>query len=364
MRVTGDPTSSNNGRFYIHSDHLGSTSVLTKYSDGCIRTDSLTRYTPFGAYRSGGRNPITDRGFTGQRENMGLGLYYYNARYYLPGVGRFVSADTIVPDPQNPQSLNRYAYTLNSPLNLTDPSGHCPHETVCIVGGGGQSHQSTKNDTLDRLIQVNTWINQTVLWPITAISSGTVQQHNSFSHMLETVSKPAAMTANKVSAGLAIATGMFNQAEIIQRTQNGELTNNQAWKQTGVNATVTGATAYLGSGGIATGATTISGALQGTTILGVPAASAATPVVLAAVGVTSVAYVAPIAQGTANNMIEGQSFLPAFLDARTEFHNAVIGEELTVRLDEQIGFFAGPVVRGIGDAIIWAGTELQEIGGR
>ncbi len=177
--------------------------------------------------------------------------------------------------------------------------------------------------------------------------------------MLETVPKPAAITANKVSAGLAIATGMFNQAEIIQRSQNGELTNNQAWRQTGVNVIVTGATTYLGSGGIATGATAVSGMLQGVTILGIPAASAATPVALTIVGVTSVAYVAPIVQGTANNIIEGQPFLSAFLDARTEFHNAVIGEELTVRLDEQIEFFAGPAVRGIGDVIIWAGTKVK-----
>jgi hypothetical protein len=48
-----------------------------------------------------------------------------NARYYLPGTGRFASADTIVPSPLNPQQFNRYTYALNSPLLFTDPSGHC-----------------------------------------------------------------------------------------------------------------------------------------------------------------------------------------------------------------------------------------------
>ncbi len=48
-----------------------------------------------------------------------------NARYYLPGVGRFVTADTIVPDPTSPQSFNRYSYVLNRPLVFADPSGHC-----------------------------------------------------------------------------------------------------------------------------------------------------------------------------------------------------------------------------------------------
>ncbi len=127
-RVTGDPDPANNGRFYIHSDHLGSASALTKYSDGAIVGGSLTRYTPFGSYRSGGPSQITDRAYTGQRENMDLGLYYYNARYYTPGIGRFLSADTLVPNPQNPQALNRYAYVLNRPLNFSDPTGHCANE--------------------------------------------------------------------------------------------------------------------------------------------------------------------------------------------------------------------------------------------
>lgn len=48
-----------------------------------------------------------------------------NARYYVPYLNRFISADTIVPDPTNPQSLNRYSYALNNPIRYSDPSGHC-----------------------------------------------------------------------------------------------------------------------------------------------------------------------------------------------------------------------------------------------
>jgi hypothetical protein len=33
--------------------------------------------------------------------------------------------DTIVPDPYNSQSYDRFAYTLNNPLRYTDPSGYC-----------------------------------------------------------------------------------------------------------------------------------------------------------------------------------------------------------------------------------------------
>jgi RHS repeat-associated protein len=63
--------------------------------------------------------------FTGQRldESTG-GLMYYGARYYLPSLRRFISADTIVPGAGNPQNLNRYSYVRNNPVNLIDPTGH------------------------------------------------------------------------------------------------------------------------------------------------------------------------------------------------------------------------------------------------
>jgi hypothetical protein len=49
---------------------------------------------------------------------------FYNARYYDTTLGRFTQPDTIVPNPLNPQSLNRFAYVLNNPLKYTDPTGH------------------------------------------------------------------------------------------------------------------------------------------------------------------------------------------------------------------------------------------------
>jgi RHS repeat-associated protein len=47
---------------------------------------------------------------------------------------RFLSADTIVPGPANPQAFNRYSYVLNSPTGLVDPSGHFP---IKDAGEGG-----------------------------------------------------------------------------------------------------------------------------------------------------------------------------------------------------------------------------------
>jgi hypothetical protein len=46
------------------------------------------------------------------------------ARWYNGNIGRWISPDTIVPDPANPQSLNRYSYVIGNPLRYQDPSGH------------------------------------------------------------------------------------------------------------------------------------------------------------------------------------------------------------------------------------------------
>jgi len=122
MRVVS-PTG--NVLYYLHGDHLGSVSVVV---DGAGNATSQ-RFTPFGTPRwSSGAMP-TDIGFTGQRAEA-TGLMFYQARYYSAQLGRFVSADTIVPRPGNPQSLNRYSYVLNSPLKYIDPTGHYTDEEI------------------------------------------------------------------------------------------------------------------------------------------------------------------------------------------------------------------------------------------
>ncbi len=116
----------NDELYYVHTDHLGSTTLLTN-ADGSETGHIL--YDAFGNTISS-TLPITltDRLYTGQRSEPDLGLYDYNARFYDPYLNRFISPDTMVPDPVNPQQFNRYAYCLNNPLRYIDPSGHqgCP----------------------------------------------------------------------------------------------------------------------------------------------------------------------------------------------------------------------------------------------
>jgi RHS repeat-associated protein len=130
MRIR--PSGSYSGTLYwIQGDQLGSASLTTNITGAVV---SEQRYYPFGETRWVSGTMPTDRLFTGQRsESSGVGsLINMNAREYSPILGRFLSADSIVPRSGDPQSLNRYAYTRNSPLARTDPDGHVdiPHLSV------------------------------------------------------------------------------------------------------------------------------------------------------------------------------------------------------------------------------------------
>ena len=108
------------GVSYLHADHLAST-TRTRGTEN----SGPQYYYPFGAVRSS--NVVTTPyRFTGQREEEVLGLYYYGARWYDPELRRFIQPDTIVPQPGNPQALNRYSYCLNNPVKYVLDFGLIP----------------------------------------------------------------------------------------------------------------------------------------------------------------------------------------------------------------------------------------------
>jgi RHS repeat-associated protein len=74
-------------------------------------------------------NLKSDRTFTGQKQD-GTGLLYYNARYYDPALGTFISPDMLVPDPGLVLDYNRYMYVRGNPLRYTDPSGHYTNDEI------------------------------------------------------------------------------------------------------------------------------------------------------------------------------------------------------------------------------------------
>lgn len=117
--------------FYYHSDQIGSSNVVSNSAGTEV---GATLFYPYGATRSvtGTKTPV--HRFTGQ-ELDGSNLYYYGARYYDPVTMRFISADSIVSNLADPQTLNHYAYARGNPVKYVDPDGHVFFIPEMIYGG-------------------------------------------------------------------------------------------------------------------------------------------------------------------------------------------------------------------------------------
>ena len=127
--VRGDSRSKN--LFFVHKDHLGS---VIAYTDFKGRLEQELSYDAWGRRRDPSTwryydseddaSALQARGFTGHEHLDVFALVNMEGRMYDPVLGRFLSPDPIVQAPHFTQSLNRYAYCLNNPLALTDPSGY------------------------------------------------------------------------------------------------------------------------------------------------------------------------------------------------------------------------------------------------
>ena len=114
----------NGTTYFSFLDHLGSTRLVTTYSQNQSQNqqvyDSLD-YLPFGEEIAGDTG--SGHKFTGYQRDAETGLDYAHARYYNSRLGRFMSGDPAPGDITDPQTLNRYAFVRNNPVNLVDPSG-------------------------------------------------------------------------------------------------------------------------------------------------------------------------------------------------------------------------------------------------
>lgn len=113
--------------YFVHSDHLGSNTVITDEKGEAV---TQNRYYPYGSDKSSeGDQSLTERKYTSQIKDEETGIYYYNARYYDPALGTFVSPDEV------DDSLNRYGYVKNNPILYADPSGNIIITTTAILLG-------------------------------------------------------------------------------------------------------------------------------------------------------------------------------------------------------------------------------------
>ena len=187
---------------------LGGTNVTANGTNGAELGRVL--YRPWGETRlSSGSTPTTWR-FTGQREDATIGLYFYNARYLDPQLGRFVQPDTIVPEPGNPQGLNRYSYVLNNPLRFIDPSGYDPLDTAWQQEfRATHGRNPTAEDILIRLFSI-AFPGQ---WNWNRFYD---EQGNYIAGSLESVfrdNRPADWTWSDVPVALERMTGWYNPGE-------------------------------------------------------------------------------------------------------------------------------------------------------
>ncbi len=148
---------------YFIKDHLGSIGLIT---DEIGAAEQTNFFDPWGRERkivtSGSikqwlanndnyriaSKPITTRGFTGHEQLAEVGLIHMNGRIYDGTLGRFVQADPIIQDPLRVQSLNRYSYVWNNPLNATDPSGF-----ECDETGSGNSCEAVKREQTEENVE-------------------------------------------------------------------------------------------------------------------------------------------------------------------------------------------------------------------
>ncbi|MDR2009708.1 MAG: RHS repeat-associated core domain-containing protein [Bacteroidales bacterium] len=124
--------------WYFAKDHLGSVLLMFDEEDNPSERFS---FDPWGNLRNpnnwGYNNLNTgflsyfgSRGFTGHEHLPEFGLINMNGRMYDPVIGRMLSPDNYVVDPNNGQDYNRYSYARNNPLKYTDTDDQWLHLVI------------------------------------------------------------------------------------------------------------------------------------------------------------------------------------------------------------------------------------------
>jgi RHS repeat-associated protein len=111
--------------YFDTQDHLGSSSLLTTVT-GTVQ--DCNAFYPFGEQDPTicASTSTTTHKFTGKVRDSESNLDNFEARYMASSLGRFMSPDSKTLSTKqmiNPQTLNKYAYTLNNPLRYFDPDG-------------------------------------------------------------------------------------------------------------------------------------------------------------------------------------------------------------------------------------------------
>jgi RHS repeat-associated protein len=138
--LVGSYVASPAGWQYTTSDHLGTPRLVFNQSRQVVETH---KYWPYGEDST--PTPPTQRlSYALMERDTEAPRFHDHARNHDHVLGRFLSPDRVGGTPANPQSWNRYAYTLNNPMKFLDPDGNV------VVGftGMGNSPISGVHDTV------------------------------------------------------------------------------------------------------------------------------------------------------------------------------------------------------------------------
>jgi len=108
--------------FFTNSDWLGTERART---DMTASTCESIASLPFGDGQTITTTctDVSPMHFTGKERDSESGLDNFGARHNSSSMGRFMAPDPMGGHLEDPQTLNRYSYVRNNPLNLTDPTG-------------------------------------------------------------------------------------------------------------------------------------------------------------------------------------------------------------------------------------------------
>jgi len=117
--VPASTTLKENQQYFYHSDHLGSSSLITDV-DG--NEAQHIEYIPFGEVFIDERNTTwtTPYKFNAKELDEETGLYYYGARYYDPETSVWISVDPLA---EKYPGISPYAYCAGNPIIYIDPDG-------------------------------------------------------------------------------------------------------------------------------------------------------------------------------------------------------------------------------------------------
>jgi RHS repeat-associated protein len=110
-------------RRYFSFDGLRSVTNLTADDGSTVASYHLDAW---GQYRRPEELEASKNrwGFTGYYFDPETSLLFAKARYFDPNLGRFLSQDSFLGNPDEPPSLHRYFYAYANPTRFVDPTGH------------------------------------------------------------------------------------------------------------------------------------------------------------------------------------------------------------------------------------------------